>query len=305
MLARLRKLNSSQWRMLFYLAVLLGIAAWRFLPRRWDPTLVITTERYHISSTATPEQTEALGRAAEMQYRAYERMFSGLKTFRPPSEKLKMLLYRDRDEMRRINPGLGWAEAFYQKPYCRAYYSEGESNPFQWMLHEAVHQLNEEVAGLNLEHWLEEGVAEYFSVSRTRDGELRPGTIDPYTYPVWWKSTIATEGDLTKDLANGSIILLRVIITNDGGPSMSEKVNLYYLHWWTLAHYVFERHPAVARELVARGGSLESFEALIGPVETIQVAWYAHVLRIKAAIDGATPHFRATGELPPLGAILR
>lgn len=291
--------------MVFYLAVLLGIAVWRFLPRRWDPTLVITTERYHVSSSATLAQTDEMGRAAEIQYRAYARFFEALNTFRHPSDKLKMLLYRDRDEMRWINPGLGWAEAFYQKPYCRAYYSVGESNPCQWMLHEAVHQLNEEVAHLDLEHWLEEGLAEYFSISRVRDGELRLGTIDPSTYPVWWKSIIAKEGDLTKDLANGSVIPLRAIITNDDGPDMDEHVNLYYLHWWTLTHFIFEHHPSTVRELIVRGGDLESFEALIGPVEKIQPQWHAHVLRIKAAIDDSTPRFRSTGELPQLAVLVK
>src|SRR6185369_14856211 len=108
---------------------------------------------------------------------------------------LKVKLYQDRAEMRRINPGLGWAEAFYRKPYCRAYYSAEENNPFHWMLHEATHQLNEEVAHLNLAKWLEEGLAEYFSTARIQGGELQLGSADPETYPVWWLDEIATEPD--------------------------------------------------------------------------------------------------------------
>lgn len=36
------------------------------------------------------------------------------------------------------------------------------------------------------------------------------------------------------------MIPLRSIITNRGGPSMSSHFNLYYLHWWTLTHFIFE-----------------------------------------------------------------
>ena len=60
--------------------------------------------------------------------------------------KLQIKLYKDREEMRRINPGLVWAEAFYREPYCRAYFAADEINPYHWMLHESVHQLNHEVA---------------------------------------------------------------------------------------------------------------------------------------------------------------
>jgi hypothetical protein len=231
-------------------------------------------------------------------YRGYAKLFSKLPKYQANHSKLKMLLYKDREEMRHINPGMGWAEAFYQKPYCRAFYSADEANPFHWMLHEAVHQFNEEVAHLDLEKWLEEGLAEYLSTCRSREGELAPGTLDPYTYPTWWISKIAQEGDLSRDLANGSVIPLRAIITDDG-PSMASNVNLYYLHWWTLAHFVFEKYPQKAAELLVAGGTLEAFERLIGPVDSVQTKWYAHVLRMKKTLQDASPQFQATGELPP------
>jgi hypothetical protein len=284
--------------MLIYLVIIASIAAWRFLPRPWHPTTHRETDHYAIASTATPQQTTAMGDAAERLYRGYARLFGKLPKYQANHPRLKMLLYKDRDEMRYINPGMGWAEAFYKKPYCRAFYSAGEANPFHWMLHESVHQLNQEVANLHLEKWLDEGLAEYLSTSRIRDGELLPGTIDPYTYPTWWISKIAEEGDLARDLANGSVIPLRAII-EDNGPNMDANVNLYYLHWWTLAHFVFEKHPQQARELLAAGGTLEAFERLIGPIETIQPKWHAHVLRMKNGLHDSSPHFQATGEVPP------
>lgn len=53
------------------------------------------------------------------------------------------------------------------------------------MLHESVHQLNQEVARLDLEKWLDEGLAEYFSTSRFISNRLAVGRVDLNTYPVW------------------------------------------------------------------------------------------------------------------------
>src|SRR4029078_11529832 len=101
------------------------------------------------------------------------------------------------------------------------------------MLHESVHQLNHEVAHLKLEKWLEEGLADYFATSRLNTNELVVGRIDPNNYPVWWMDTFGTSCRLSDNIRNGSVIPLRSIITNRGGPSMRRHFNLYYLHWWT------------------------------------------------------------------------
>jgi hypothetical protein len=97
-------------------------------------------------------------------------------------------------------PGLDWAEAFYREPYCRAYFSAGELNPYHWMLHESVHQLNHEAARLRLEKWLEEGLADYFATSRLTTNELALGQIDQNTYPVWWIDELATSPDLSENI---------------------------------------------------------------------------------------------------------
>lgn len=201
---------------------------------------------------------------------------------------MQVKLYKDRMELRKINPGLGWAEAFYSPPFCRAYYAVEEINPFHWMLHESVHQLDHEVAHLKLEKWLEEGLAEYFSTSQLRATELAVGTIDRSTYPVWWLDDLATSANLTDNLANGSVIPLRAIITHRGGPAMNTRFNLYYLHWWTLTRFVFESetHRDHALALLQRGGGLKAFEELIGPVQQVQTEWHAYVQELKARLAG-------------------
>jgi hypothetical protein len=294
-----RLFKFAQIRWLIYLAIVLAMAGWKFIPRPWHPTITLETEHYQIASTASRDQVEKIGRVVEIQYAAFSNRFNTLPGFQRDHPKLKLLLYKDRDEMRRINPSLGWAEAFYRKPYCRAYYSAGEINPYHWMLHECVHQLNEEVAHLNLVKWLEEGLAEYFSTSRIQQERLAVGRIDPNTYPVWWIDEIATAPELNTNLTNGSWIPLRAIITNHGGPSINTDFNLYYLHWWTLTHFIFENeNPDFALRLLAQGGGLVPFEESVGSLESVQPKWHEHVRRIKAALSGNDLKFIKDGILP-------
>ena len=281
-------LKHRQTRLLCYLLVLLGFMAWKFIPRPWHPTLTIETERHRIFSTATREQTDAVANALNLLYAAYSNRFATLEGFQSNHAKMQVKFHKDRAELRKTNPGLGWAEAFYSPPFCRAYFSAEEINPFHWMLHESVHQLNHEVARLHLEKWLEEGLAEYLSTSQLRVTELAVGEIDLNTYPVWWIDELATSTSLTENLSNGSVISLRAIITNRGGPKMNSHFNLYYLHWWTLTHFVFESetYRTNAAKLLQRGGGLAAFEELIGPVEQVQTEWHDHVQKLKARLSG-------------------
>jgi hypothetical protein len=281
-------LAAREKRLLFYLLVVTGIAAWKFIPRPWKLSSTTETDHYVILSSASKMQTAEVARRVEQLYTAYSNHFGSLPLFTPQHPKLKMKLYRDRDEFRRVNPGLGWAEAFYRTPYCQAYYSAGEINPCHWMLHEAVHQLNSEVAHLDLAKWAEEGLAEYFSTSQFVRGQLIVGKIDPNTYPVWWNEIIATTPDLATNLRNGSVVPLRSIISGSGGPGMRRNVNLYYLHWWILTHFLFEtpeyREPAFA--LIKEGGGADAFTRHIGEIERIQTEWHSHVRKIKATLTG-------------------
>ena len=288
--------------MLLYLLPLLGVLAWKYVPRSWHPAITLETPHHLIYSAASRGQTADTAQALERLYITYSNRFGSLDGFQREHAKLKVKLFKDRAELRRVNPGLGWAEAFYREPDCLAYFSAGEINPYHWMLHESVHQLNHEVAHLALEKWLEEGLAEYFSTSRVLSNRLALGRIDPNTYPVWWIEEIATGPDLAESIRNGSVIPLRSIVTNRGGPSMSGHFNLYYLHWWTLAHFIFES-PAYrdrALALVQRGGGLEAFEQTIGPVDKVQAEWHAYVRRLKTALASSDVRFFKTGQLPEL-----
>jgi len=282
------KLKPREIRWLLYLSVVLVVALWKFLPRPWHPTSIIETTHHKIYSTATPQQIQDTAHALDLLYTAYSNRLGGVTGWQSDHPKLQIKLYRDRDEMRRINPGLGWAEAFYSEPYCRAYFAADEVNPYHWMLHESVHQLNHEVAHLKLAKWLEEGLADYFASSRLVNDKLDVGNIDLNTYPVWWIDSLATTSNLTENIKNGSVIPLRAIITNHGGPSINQQFNLYYLHWWTLTHFLFESekyHDRVVN-LAQKGGGLEDFETLIGPVDQVQVEWHDYIRRLKVVLAG-------------------
>ena len=296
-----RRFTWVKVRWLIYLAIVLGAVLWKYCPRPWHPARTIETPHYLIASTASQAQTQEVGRVVELLYCAYSNRFGTLPTFRHEHARLKLRLYKDRREFRWVNPNLGWAEAFYRPPYCQAYYSAEEVNPYHWMLHEATHQLNREVAQLNLAKWLDEGIAEYFSTSRIQDGQLALGRIDPNTYPVWWMDEFATATNLSVCFTNGSVIPLRAIITHTGGPSLNQEFNLYYLHWWTLTHFLFEspKYRGSAMKLMQRGGELEAFEQTIGQVDTVEPEWFRHVQLIKAALNGRVRNFYKTGQLPP------
>jgi len=269
-------------------AVLFGFYLWR---TTWWPGVTVQTRHYAIRSSATPAQAEDAGRALEELYQAYQEFFSDLPGPVEPDARLKVDLYRDRREFRRYNPRVGWAEAFYREGRCYAYCGTWEANPYHWLLHEATHQLNHEVARLHVPKWIDEGLATFFSASRYLDGDLLVGRPNRDAYPVWWLYDLDLSGDVEPDVRSGRIIPLSAIITGRGGPDMDTQFNLYYIHWWSLTHFLLAGEDGRRRDAYVRvirdGGSLDVFEEHLGVVEEIQGQWYEHLLELhRRAIDG-------------------
>ena len=288
----MRRLQAREKRMLAYLGIFLAVVAWDTARRHWSSSLVQQTGHYIIYSTATPDQTTEIGRVAEIVYAGYRRLADQLECDINSHPRLKIKLFRDQKEFRRCTRARSWAEAFYRKPYCYQYYSSEEINPYHWMMHEATHQLNAEVAQLTLPQWLDEGLACYVSTSRIVDGSLDLGQVDTNTYPVWWLGSMSISGDLESDKRNGTIIPLRSIISGRGGPDIDDYFNLYYLHWWSLTHFLMEfeggaYRPAL-RRLLAGQADLSAFEEHVGPIETVETQWYEHVLHLKRNLAGRT-----------------
>lgn len=283
-------MTGREKRFLLYLLVLLAGFGFYWWRARWSPTVRLETSHFLILATATTNQTREIGEVSEKLYLAYRQTLTGRVPLRAEHPLLKMKLYRDREEFRRCARVWGYAEAFYRQPWCHAYYDDYGANSSHWMLHEVVHQLNAEVAQLDLARWLDEGLADYFGSSRFVRGQLLAGTVDLNTYPVWWIETLATAGSLETDLRNGSIIPLRALVSGRGGPSVNKKVNLYYLHWWALVHFLLHYEDGKYRDrtfdLLREGGSLAAFEQQIGPIERVQAEWYGYIRALKRKLEG-------------------
>jgi hypothetical protein len=202
--------------------------------------ITIETPHYTITTTATPEETRLTGDAVEHLHAAYTTFFP-----QPPGTantvgKLKLTLYKSQREFKANNLSALWAEAYYLRPICYAYYARGQKNPYHWMVHEATHQLNTEVSVFRKAKWIDEGLATYFGTSRIRLGKLIPGEIDADTYPIWWLTRSGLTGNLDADIQDGRWIPIRALITGIDAPNISSNVNRYYIQYWSLTYFLLQ-----------------------------------------------------------------
>jgi hypothetical protein len=238
------------------------------------------TANYQITSWATVEQTTRVGSTAEALLRAYLDFFK-LDDQAIPKGGLKLTLYRDRAQFKARHPQPAWAEAIYRQGVSYAYFDANSANSSHWMLHEATHQLNEQVAHLPKAKWVNEGLASYFGASRVEDFVLTPGKIETRAYPVWWLRELAPSGDAARDFASGRVVPLRALVSGSGGPELDSHVNQWYLGYWSLTHFLLHAHDgkyaAAYRELLKTPAGLADFERLVGPVDTVQAEWYRYL----------------------------
>lgn len=244
----------------------------------------LQTAHYLIQSSASAEETQLVADRVEALRDAFVRFFS-IGTELAPAAPMQLYLYGTRSEFKDNNRSRPWAEAYYLKPVCHAYFSRLDANPYHWMLHEATHQLSRELAGFPRRRWVDEGLATYFGTSQFVDGKLAPGRIDPSTYPVWWLWELGPSGDLQQDKRSGRIVPLRVLITDQGSEGIAVNVNGYYLGYWSLARFLLQadggRHAPGFRKAISEGGTVESFERNIGRIDEVEKDWYQYFLKLR------------------------
>lgn len=249
-----------------------------------------TTTHYAITSTASEAETGVVAQAVESLHAAYGELFAQSISADPDRKKLLLTLYKNQSEFKMHNKSAFWAEAYYLQPVCYAYYAGEEKNPYHWMLHEATHQLNSEVARFPNSKWINEGLATYFGTSAILAGKLTPGVIDVHTYPIWGVKRLTLSGNLNEDIERGKVIGLQALVSGVGGPNIDEKVNTYYIGYWSLTHFLFHfdsgRYAGKYRELIAAGGSIENFERIVGPIDRIQGEWYIYLQQQVAQTKG-------------------
>jgi hypothetical protein len=287
----MRRLEAREKRIVLYFAVFLAVLAWDIRRRWWTPTAFLETPHFTIRSSATQRQTEETGTALEILHEGYARLLGELGQVVPEHARLKVRLFGSRDEFRFCNRIRGWEEGFYRAGCSYQYYAPDAVNPYDSAMHEAAHQLNAEATRLSLPRWLEEGFACYLAASRIVSNRLSVGEVDTNTYPVWWLEEFGTSGNLEADKQNGSAIPLNAILTGKGGPSMREAFNQYYVHWWSLTHFLLHGDGGRHRHLVASIlADKDAASRLNKDIVALEPAWYAHTLGLKRSIAGrATP----------------
>lgn len=201
----------------------LAAAAWmRF--GRWWPSERVVTAHFVIRTTCDRATAEAAGARCEAVLAAFA---AGCGQALPARPGHAVSLYRDRAELKRWNPGSGWAEGFYDGT-SHSYAEPG----FTVLAHETVHQLVRELAGWRLERWQDEGLATLFSVAAVREGRLDGDALDPEAYPLNRVRGLLLSGDRTRDRSDGRWVDLAVALAAERPADMDRRVSLYYAMWW-------------------------------------------------------------------------
>ncbi|TKJ35986.1 MAG: hypothetical protein CEE38_13340 [Planctomycetes bacterium B3_Pla] len=281
--------RSDKKRLLIDVLIAALVFCGYFWYTHWTPAHKLESEHYIAFSNASIEDTQDALSKAETLWQAYT-AFWDVKAG-STDKKLLLKIYSSRKEFKRANPLSGWAEAFYTEPYCHQYIeAESENKSHHWMVHEATHQLNNEVSQFNLPQWAEEGIACYFSTTRMADGKMTLGVIDRNTYPIWWLSSLGLSGDLSRDKADKKIVSIKSIVNDEKPLVMNKHVNLYYIHWFSLVHFLLEGEQGKYREAfiacVKTPSGLEAFERNIGPYQLIEPQWYRHLFQITKGKKG-------------------
>lgn len=277
------KSRREQKRLLIDILLVILVFGGYFWYTHWKPSQELESEHYKAFSSAPVEQTREALKKVETLYQTYTSFWDI--NAGAADKKLLLKIYSSRKEFKRANPLSGWAEAFYKKPYCHQYIDTGSENkPYHWMVHEATHQLNNEISHFKLPQWVEEGIASYFSTSRMDNGKISLGVIDRDTYPIWWLSSLGLSGDLPRDKAENKIISIKSIVNDEKPRKMSEHVNLYYIHWFSLVHFLLEgengKYRRAFMKCVKTSSGLKEFEKNIGPYPQIEQQWYRHLLQL-------------------------
>jgi hypothetical protein len=70
----MKRLTGREKGLFVVLAIMAGVAGWKYTPRHWSPRVTLETEHYRILSSATEEQTREIGQVAEIVYAGYLHM---------------------------------------------------------------------------------------------------------------------------------------------------------------------------------------------------------------------------------------
>ena len=96
----MRKLKSREKRLLVYFGILIVVLSVDKIYRYWTYSITKETEHYIIYSSAALEQTDEIASVAEIVYEGYQEFLGQLGKSIQSHPKLKMKLFKDREEFR-------------------------------------------------------------------------------------------------------------------------------------------------------------------------------------------------------------
>lgn len=241
--------------------------------------LEIASAHYQMWSTAPQARARQALDAAEALHTSWVAWTGTAKPAHAQRHKLR--LFASRDEMRRTLPGLHWAEAIYHDGLCDQYDDRFAEQPWQWLVHEATHQLAHEDSKLLLPRWANEGLACLFNTSRISKGRVLVGSVEPETYPVWWLRRTPPSGNMARDLHDGLLVAPSAILEKEtDAVDIHLSVNAHYMSWWSLAHFLNATDSVAWKDWILHDGTRQGFAKRFGPARGLDAKWYAHVLAL-------------------------
>src|SRR4030042_7114672 len=118
----MRALKAWEKRFLAYPVIVFAVLLLGYFYHNRSPEIIKETKHYIIYSTATKKQTNQTAQVAEIVYKGYLQLADQLGLKVKLQQKLKIKLFKDREEFRRCNPNIGWMEGFYRTPNCYQYF---------------------------------------------------------------------------------------------------------------------------------------------------------------------------------------
>jgi len=261
-----------------------------------------SSEHYEIETTISPEFAEVVGRHMEAIYREYSRRFE---KYGEVERKFQVTVFRsERDYLERVPSTVtGSCGVFMARDGLLAAHAEGRTGEevLRTLYHEGFHQFMFEVINRDCPIWLNEGLAEYFALSRFSGGRLELGRIDIRSR-VWSNrgnltySTLAINGSaftriyyLQNHFFHGGRVQLDSLLGSAGRSGfLGGSVERKYAMSWLLVHFLLHgkdgsyREPFMRymRDEIRGDGSLDRLlEELGADLERLEREFRAYVMR--------------------------
>ena len=254
----------------------------------WQPNDSFNSTHFKVDTTAPLPIAKDASERLEKLYRYYTTFFE----LSEQTDKgfMHVRIYATREEMHDVNPIVSdWAEGFYMGRTSHQYIDTYAGNPYDSLIHEAIHQFNKERAAFSLEQWIEEGLACYFTVHYQDDGSVDLHNINVHSYPIRHIAVLPLSGDLSQDMQSGHLISVKDLVEGSKPLPMDTRFNTYYLHWYSLTSYLMngdtQKYRTQLLQYIRDGSPVDKFAEYFAGYTEIEKQWHAHLCDIQKRIS--------------------